>query len=150
MKYHVSVHIFAVHKTVVIEYPFKNCRNKWNDLFLFLQYARECFCGYGSNLDSPPYVNKNDSECNMTCLQNPDEKCGGRWRMSVYRIMRRKFTSKVMVHQSDFTHNIKWYNVNLFYLENDNWGLLIEARDQSNEKNISKKSTIKMTNIILK
>ena len=25
-----------------------------------------------------------DSECNMTCGGNPDEICGGFWRMSIY------------------------------------------------------------------
>ena len=46
------------------------------------QYAKQCFCGntYGS------YGRTSDAECNIACLGNPNQRCGGGWRNSVYQI----------------------------------------------------------------
>ncbi|XP_078666203.1 uncharacterized protein LOC144908469 isoform X3 [Branchiostoma floridae x Branchiostoma belcheri] len=47
------------------------------------QYAEECFCGTRQNFqdlgDPLP-----DSECDRRCTGNPDQFCGGEWRMSVF------------------------------------------------------------------
>ncbi|XP_063446885.1 uncharacterized protein LOC134726412 [Mytilus trossulus] len=51
------------------------------------QSRQECFCGDGQRLNSEPYLKMKDSECNMYCLQHEDEKCGGEYRMSVYKIL---------------------------------------------------------------
>ena len=48
-----------------------------------VQYTRECFCGIeGSNYNR--LGRTWDSECDMTCGGNPNEICGGEWRMSIY------------------------------------------------------------------
>lgn len=46
-----------------------------------VQYGRECFCGF----DAPPSSAKlPDSSCNMKCLGNAKEICGGFYAMNVY------------------------------------------------------------------
>lgn len=46
-----------------------------------VQYARECFCGF----DTPPRSAKlADSSCNMKCIGNAKEICGGIYAMNVY------------------------------------------------------------------
>lgn len=46
-----------------------------------VQYGRECFCGF----DAPPSSAKlPDSSCNMKCLDNAKEICGGYFAMNVY------------------------------------------------------------------
>lgn len=46
-----------------------------------VQYGRECFCGF----DAPPSSAKlPDSSCNMKCLDNAKEICGGFFAMNVY------------------------------------------------------------------
>ena len=55
-----------------------------------VQYTTQCFCG----VESRNYARlgwKWDSECDMTCGGNPDEICGGFWRISVY-------DSKILFH----------------------------------------------------
>jgi hypothetical protein len=46
-----------------------------------VQYGSYCFCGnsYGRYGKAP------ESECNMPCSGDPNIKCGGTWRNSVYR-----------------------------------------------------------------
>ncbi|ALC43906.1 oxt [Drosophila busckii] len=57
-----------------------------------VQYARECFCGY----DTPPRQAKlPDSSCNMKCLGNIKEICGGYFAMNVYETGIAKFTAQV-------------------------------------------------------
>ncbi|XP_078597027.1 uncharacterized protein LOC144873497 isoform X2 [Branchiostoma floridae x Branchiostoma japonicum] len=49
------------------------------------QYSNECFCGTEQNFLNIGQPRPN-SECNKACSGNPREKCGGTWRMSVYKI----------------------------------------------------------------
>ena len=46
-----------------------------------VQYTNQCFCG---NTPPPWSVIRPDNECNKICPGNPNQKCGGRWRMNVY------------------------------------------------------------------
>ena len=47
------------------------------------EYGNECHCG--RNL--PPLVKKKpSSECKFSCKGNAKQKCGGIWRISVYKI----------------------------------------------------------------
>lgn len=55
---------------------------------LFLKFGRECFCGDGDKLNDKKYIKKPNSECNMSCASNNKEKCGGIWRMSVYKVIK--------------------------------------------------------------
>ncbi|XP_030570875.1 xylosyltransferase oxt [Drosophila novamexicana] len=57
-----------------------------------VQYARECFCGF----DTPPSSAKlPDSSCNMKCLGNAKEICGGFFAMNVYETGIAKFTPQL-------------------------------------------------------
>ncbi|KAH8278229.1 hypothetical protein KR044_002927 [Drosophila immigrans] len=57
-----------------------------------VQYARECFCGF----DAPPSSAKlPDSSCNMKCLGNAKEICGGFFAMNVYETGIAKFTAQL-------------------------------------------------------
>ena len=52
-------------------------------LFAGVQFGHECWCGN----DAPPHdriVAK--EECNVSCSGDSSLKCGGVWRMNVYRI----------------------------------------------------------------
>ncbi|XP_078691955.1 uncharacterized protein LOC144922184 [Branchiostoma floridae x Branchiostoma belcheri] len=47
------------------------------------EYYRQCFCGTTQNFNNlGPQLP--DSQCNTPCSGNPNEMCGGVWRMSVY------------------------------------------------------------------
>ncbi|XP_002007843.3 xylosyltransferase oxt [Drosophila mojavensis] len=57
-----------------------------------VQYARECFCGF----DTPPSSAKlADSSCNMKCIGNAKEICGGIYAMNVYETGIAKFTPQL-------------------------------------------------------
>lgn len=57
-----------------------------------VQYARECFCGF----DAPPSSAKlPDSSCNMKCVGNAKEICGGFYAMNVYETGIAKFTAQL-------------------------------------------------------
>ncbi|KAL1123447.1 hypothetical protein AAG570_002527 [Ranatra chinensis] len=46
-----------------------------------VQYGAECFCG-----DSAPQSAKvTDSDCNTACAGDSSIKCGGQWRLSIYK-----------------------------------------------------------------
>ncbi|XP_066275476.1 uncharacterized protein [Branchiostoma lanceolatum] len=49
------------------------------------QYSNECFCGNEANFAQlePP---RPESECNRPCAGDTNEKCGGAWRNSVYKL----------------------------------------------------------------
>ena len=52
-------------------------------LFAGVQYGNECWCGN----DAPPEDKiVNMMECNYPCPGDSSQKCGGFWRMNVYRI----------------------------------------------------------------
>ena len=46
-----------------------------------LEYLYECFCG---DYDYDIYGEVADYQCNETCPGNPNQTCGGPWRLSVY------------------------------------------------------------------
>jgi glucan endo-1,3-alpha-glucosidase len=50
--------------------------------FFGVEWAQECYC---SNQVSTYGLAQSDSDCNMKCLGNKNEVCGGNWRLSVYR-----------------------------------------------------------------
>ncbi|KAK3105890.1 hypothetical protein FSP39_007994 [Pinctada imbricata] len=56
------------------------CKEK-NATYAGVEYGKECFCG---NL-MKNYPLRPDSECDMACSGNRYQKCGGSWRISVYR-----------------------------------------------------------------
>ncbi|CAC5419477.1 unnamed protein product [Mytilus coruscus] len=88
------------------EICFEKCTENWGeDDYFGTQYEYQCFCGNGGKLGSAPYINKNESECDMTCRQNPNEKCGGRWRNSVYRIIKREFKYEFLNIEQEHTIN---------------------------------------------
>ncbi|CAH1274226.1 WSCD2 [Branchiostoma lanceolatum] len=60
------------------------CRSK-GFAYAGTQYSSECFCGTEQNFQSIG-APRPTSECNAPCRGNPREKCGGTWRMSVYKI----------------------------------------------------------------
>ena len=51
-------------------------------LYMGLQFSKACFCGnsYGTYGSAP------ESQCSMTCAQDPSSKCGAGWRNSLYKI----------------------------------------------------------------
>lgn len=51
-----------------------------NDSYAGLEYGRECWCG--SELQKPDTSN----DCNMPCLGNSTEICGGNWALSLYHL----------------------------------------------------------------
>ncbi|XP_066273979.1 uncharacterized protein [Branchiostoma lanceolatum] len=61
-----------------------HCRSK-GFAYAGTQYSTECFCGTEQNFQNIGGTRPN-SECNKACRGNPSEKCGGTWRMSVYKI----------------------------------------------------------------
>ncbi len=50
--------------------------------FLFLLDSSQCFCGtsYGRYGQAP------ETDCNMNCPGNGNQKCGGVWRNSVHAV----------------------------------------------------------------
>ncbi|EDW33154.1 oxt [Drosophila persimilis] len=57
-----------------------------------VQYGRECFCGF----DTPPKAAKlPDSSCNIKCLGNAREICGGFYAMNIYETGIAKFTAQL-------------------------------------------------------
>ncbi|XP_052069368.1 uncharacterized protein LOC127708513 [Mytilus californianus] len=89
------------------EICFEKCTENWReDDYFGTQYEYQCFCGNGNKLGSAPYINKKESECDMTCKQNPNEKCGGKWRNSVYRIIiKREFKYEFLNIEQEHTIN---------------------------------------------
>ncbi|XP_061186438.1 uncharacterized protein LOC133194513 [Saccostrea echinata] len=62
----------------------QNCREmcmKENNQYYGVQASSWCFCGD----DLTKYVKKPEGECNMKCVGNKKEICGGGWRMNIYR-----------------------------------------------------------------
>ena len=51
-------------------------------LYMGLQFSKACFCGnsYGTYGSAP------ESQCSMSCAQDPSSKCGAGWRNSLYKI----------------------------------------------------------------
>lgn len=58
------------------------CRNG-GFVYAGTQYGNECYCG--NKFPSPPnHPAVDENECEMECEGDANEKCGGRWTMSVY------------------------------------------------------------------
>lgn len=68
-------------KTMTTEACVSECRQTGYKI-ASTQYGEQCFCGndYGS------YGRTSDVECSFPCAGNYDQKCGGGWRNSVYRV----------------------------------------------------------------
>lgn len=47
-----------------------------------LEYGIQCFCARNFTTVPPPELNK--KECDMACSGNPDEACGGDYKLTVY------------------------------------------------------------------
>ncbi|XP_063446959.1 xylosyltransferase oxt-like [Mytilus trossulus] len=64
---------------------FDYCSSK-NYKYFATEYGSQCFCGNGEKLNSSQYPYKKKTDCNMACIGNAKQICGGNWRASVYRI----------------------------------------------------------------
>lgn len=63
-----------------------NCIKKCQEegyIYAGVQFSGQCFCG-DTFPDSQKYPKKDEAECNMPCLNNLEEKCGGFFRNNVY------------------------------------------------------------------
>ncbi|XP_078610008.1 uncharacterized protein LOC144881125 isoform X2 [Branchiostoma floridae x Branchiostoma japonicum] len=59
-----------------------HCKNQGYP-YAATEYSSQCFCGTQQNFDNlGPQLP--DSQCNRPCTGDPNEMCGGTWRMSVY------------------------------------------------------------------
>ncbi|XP_060551536.1 uncharacterized protein LOC132713088 [Ruditapes philippinarum] len=58
------------------------CRNKGLP-FSMTEYANECWCGANVNFAITEKIP--ESRCNMTCVGNTSQKCGGSWSGNLYR-----------------------------------------------------------------
>ena len=61
------------------------CMKKCSDkgyTYAGVQYGSQCFCG-----NTPPPVDtlRPEAQCNRVCPGDSKEKCGGTWRMNVYK-----------------------------------------------------------------
>ncbi|XP_076075964.1 uncharacterized protein LOC143046770 [Mytilus galloprovincialis] len=75
------------------EICFKICTESQNwkeHVYFGTQYAKECYCGNGTELGHEPYV-KRETECTTPCLKHEGETCGGNYRMSVYQMTKRHY-----------------------------------------------------------
>ena len=90
--------------------------------FAGVQYAYKCYCG-----NSLPPVKKEDSECNMNCLGNLKQKCGGSMRNSVYETSDKKVEDEtsVMKDEEEKTENKEQRN----NAESDAPKSSVEAKD---------------------
>ena len=48
-----------------------------------VQHANKCWCGMGNY--KPTKAPAPQSECSMPCAGDSTQKCGGSWRMNIYR-----------------------------------------------------------------
>merc|ERR1712198_259869 len=48
-----------------------------------VEFAHQCFCG---NLNPSSSLKRPQSECNVKCKGNHHQKCGGGWRINVYKV----------------------------------------------------------------
>ena len=51
-------------------------------MYAGVQFGSQCFCG--NEIPALKAV-RPESECNMKCKGDLAQKCGGRWRMNVYK-----------------------------------------------------------------
>ncbi|VDI74139.1 Hypothetical predicted protein, partial [Mytilus galloprovincialis] len=72
---------FLQHSKMTIERCIRFCAKK-RTKFAGLEFKYQCFCG---NSISNKRKRK-DSECSLPCLGNGQQKCGGVWRISVYKV----------------------------------------------------------------
>ncbi|CAC5402382.1 unnamed protein product [Mytilus coruscus] len=79
-----------VHEKTILsaEICFMQCTfSGWkSDQYFATQSGNKCYCGNGTQLGSTKYTKRTEKECNMACVGNTKEICGGIWRSSVYRI----------------------------------------------------------------
>ena len=68
-------------------------------LFAGVQAGHECWCGN----DAPPQDKIVDmGECDVSCSGDSTHKCGGHWRMNVYKI------------EGETNQGIVWHGIQLF------------------------------------
>ncbi|XP_066292988.1 complement factor H-like [Branchiostoma lanceolatum] len=71
------------HPAMTGAFCWNHCNNQGFPFAAATQYSNECFCGTEVNFNNlGPQLP--DSECDRPCTGNPNEMCGGTWRMSVY------------------------------------------------------------------
>ncbi|KZO96175.1 glycoside hydrolase family 71 protein [Calocera viscosa TUFC12733] len=54
-------------------------------IYAGIEYAEECMCGNTINTGSGQGVLATDGRCNMGCLGNTAEQCGGTWGIQIYK-----------------------------------------------------------------
>ncbi|XP_076076176.1 sialate:O-sulfotransferase 2-like isoform X2 [Mytilus galloprovincialis] len=68
-----------------IDMTLNMCREQCRGyIYVGLENGNECFCG--NQLDVINYPPKLDAECNRDCFGDPNRKCGGPWRSSIYTV----------------------------------------------------------------
>ena len=71
-------------RTLTLELCVEKCR-KGNYTFVGLEFRRECFCGKIPN--SYTRIGQvSNSQCDLSCLGNRTQTCGGKFRISIYEI----------------------------------------------------------------
>ena len=68
---------------LTIEKCKKLCFEDHGYVYAGVQHANECWCGMGN--DKPTISPAPQSECSMPCAGDSSQKCGGKWRMNIYR-----------------------------------------------------------------
>ncbi|XP_048243250.1 kremen protein 1-like [Haliotis rufescens] len=74
--------IWVESDVMTLEWCMTKCRGG-NHTFAGLEHYRHCFCG--DSYDESVYPKKAESECNTPCTGNPQQMCGGVWRLSMFR-----------------------------------------------------------------
>ncbi|CAC5390658.1 unnamed protein product [Mytilus coruscus] len=72
---------FLQHSKMTIERCLQFCAKK-GTRFAGLEFKYQCFCG--NNIEKER--KRKESECGMPCVGNGQQKCGGVWRISVYKV----------------------------------------------------------------
>lgn len=73
-------------------------------LYAGVEYSNECFCG--SN--EPSITSKlPDSSCNMACVGNPHEICGGFYTINIFHTGLKKFTPQIPNTESSKNEKVK-------------------------------------------
>ena len=63
--------------------PLIRCRGECHEYAFFgVQAWNWCWCG---NTAPPANRKKSEDECNINCPGDSDKKCGGHWRMNIYK-----------------------------------------------------------------
>jgi len=68
--------------SLTIERCIAHCHRRNFD-YAGVEFSHECFCG---NLNPSSSLKRPQSECNAKCKGNHNQKCGGTWRINVYKV----------------------------------------------------------------